>query len=264
MSGYFGTQTQKHLQAQAEASAGFIQSTPGACQTGRNMGCDDPDRLGWNRIKEFIDRDGVCGFRLIPLAQANNLRSRLIEQDCRLDTWDVFLADRATALAASEKILARGLPEGLTELGGPTDPESEYTGGIQALMAAAGVVPFSGSLLTGGFGPVTTVAIGDGNRNVAAAAHGYMPHNAFSDYHRYAWGGLVAVAESQRGKGLGTYINARLIVNVFRDLNPTHIYELVSATNIPSRRMVGSCGLRPEPALVCGVATPNDSARFTR
>ena len=161
MSGYFGTQTQKHLQAQAEASAGFIQSTPGACQTGRNMGCDDPDRLGWDQVKEFIDRDGVCGFRLIPLAQANNLRSRLIEQECRLDTWDVFLADGATALAASETILARGLPEGLTELDGPTDPESKYTGSIQALMAAAGVVPFSGSLLTGGFGPVTTVAIGD-------------------------------------------------------------------------------------------------------
>ena len=28
--------------------------------------------------------------------------------------------------------------------------------------------------------------------------------------------------------------------------------------------LLKSCGLRPEPALVCGIATPNDGARFTR
>src|SRR5690606_358391 len=102
------------------------------------------------------------------------------------------------------------------------------------------------------------------NGPIAAAAHGYLPHNDHSQYRRYAWGGLVAVADSQRGKGLGTYINARMIVGAFSDLDATHVYELVSASNIPSRRMVESCGLRHEPALVCGLATSTDSARFTR
>lgn len=62
MTGYFGTPIQQRLQAQAEASAEFINVTAGACQTGRTMGCDDPERLGWARIAEFLDRDGVCGF----------------------------------------------------------------------------------------------------------------------------------------------------------------------------------------------------------
>lgn len=264
MSGYFGTEMQQRLQAQAEASVDFIDATPGACQTGRTMGCDDPDRLGWERIIEFLDRDGVCGFRLIPAGEVDELRSQLMKRSYRFDTWDVFLADGTTALVASEAILSRGLPDGLTELKSPTDPEGEYTRRIQALMGAAGVVPFSGSLLTGALVRATTVAVGDGDRNIVAAAHGYLPHNAYSHYHRHAWGGLVAVAESQRGKGLGNYINARMIVSVFNDLDATHVYELVSATNIPSRRMVQSCGLRPEPALVCGIATPNDSALFTR
>jgi hypothetical protein len=264
MAGYFGTEMQQRLQAQAEASVDFINATPGACQTGRTMGCDDPDRLGWERISEFLDRDGVCGFRLIPTGKVDELRSDLMKRGCRFDTWDVFLADRATALAASEAILSRRLPDGLTEMERPTDPESEYTGRIQALMGAAGVVPFSGSLLTGALGRATTISVGEENGTIVAASHGYLPHNAYSVYHRHAWGGLVAVAESQRGKGLGNYVNARMIVSVFRDLDATHVYELVSATNIPSRRMVASCGLRPEPALVCGLATPNDSARFTR
>jgi hypothetical protein len=264
MSGYFGTEVQQRLQAQAEASADFIIATPGACQTGRTMGCDDPDRLGWKRIIEFLDRDGICGFRLIPINKVAGLRSRLTERGYRFDTWDVFVADRATTLTASEAILSRGLPDGLVELEKPNDPEGEYTGRIQAVMSAAGVVPFSGSMLTGVIGSATTVAVGDRYGNVVATAHGYLPHNAYSDYHRYAWGGLVAVADSQRGKGLGNYINARMIVSVFRDLGATHIYELVSVTNIPSRRMVRSCGLRHEPALVCGIAMPNDGVLFTR
>lgn len=263
MSGYFGTEMQQRLQAQAEASVDFINATPGACQTGRTMGCDDPDLLGWERIEEFLERDGVCGFRLIPTDKLDELKSRLMKRGYRFDTWDVFLADRATALYASEVILSRRLPDGLIEMERPTDPESEYTRRIQAFMGAAGVVPFSGSLLTGALGSATTMAVGDENGKIVATSHAYMPHSAHSPYHRHAWGGLVAVGESQRGRGLGNYVNARMIVSVFRDLDATHVYELVSATNVPSRRMVESCGLRPEPTLVCGLATPTDSTRFT-
>lgn len=264
MPGYFGTTTQQRLQAQAEASVDFIHATPGACQAGRTMGCDDPDQLGWERIEEFLARDGVCGFRLIRAVEADKLKSHLLSRSFRFDAWDVFLADRTSALVAAQAIVSRGLPDGLTELEPPTEPEGEYTTRIQTLMASAGVVPFSGSMLVGALGPATTVALGDGNGAVVAAAHGYLPHNAHSAYHRHAWGGLVAVTESQRGKGLGNYVNARMIVSVFRDLDATHVYELVSALNAPSRRMVESCGLRHAPDLVCGVAMPSESARFTR
>ena len=264
MAGYFGTQNQQQLQAQAEAGAEFIRVTPGACQAGRFMGCDDPDQLGWKRIGKFIDRDGICGFPLIPETSAEDVRARLAERDCRFDTWDVFLADRVSALAASEVILSRGAPQGVEELAMPTEPDGDDMMRIQSLMGAAGIVPFSGSMLAGALGPATTVAFGDRDGNVVAAAHGYLPHNIHSDHHTHAWGGLVAVAETHRGKGLGNFVNARMIASVFRDLEATHIYELVSATNAPSRRMVEACGLRREPSLVCGIAMPNDSPRFTR
>ncbi len=95
MAGYFGTETQQRLQAHAETSVEFFSATAGACQAGRFMGCDDPDQLGWERIEAFIDRDDVFGFRLIPVAKADEIRSQLMKRNCRLDTWDVFLADRA-------------------------------------------------------------------------------------------------------------------------------------------------------------------------
>ncbi|NGO63389.1 GNAT family N-acetyltransferase [Rhizobium daejeonense] len=268
MAGYFGTETQQRLQARAEENAAFISATPGACQAGRMMSCDDPDLLGWPQIDAFLARDGVCGFRLIPAETVDDLKARLAERDYRLDTWDVFLGTREAALAASEAILARGLPEGLDDLAGPDDPEGADTVRIQSLMAGAGVVPFSGSLLTGAAGPALTVVIGKrgdkGDGDIVATAHGYLPHNAHSPFHRYAWGGLVAVAESERGKGLGKHVNARMVRGVFRDLGATHVYELVSATNTTSRRMVEACGLNIESGLVCGIATPSGGAHFTR
>ncbi|KAA9384288.1 GNAT family N-acetyltransferase [Neorhizobium galegae] len=91
----------------------------------------------------------------------------------------------------------------------------------------------------------------------------------FWPHHRYAWGGLtwgglVAVTEAHRGQGLGKTVNAMMIDQVIRNFGASHIYELISASNIPSRRMVEACGLRLEPSLTCGIATPQESKRFTK
>ncbi|MCF3642626.1 hypothetical protein LXM94_21885 [Rhizobium sp. TRM95111] len=185
MAGYFGTETQQRLQACAEASADFIATTPGACQVGRMMGSDDVDRLGWERIDAFLERDGVFGFRLIATEKIDDLRRALARRGYRFDCWNVFVADRASAETASRRLMQK-LPDGLTELDMPKDAEGGDVRRIQALMNSTGIVPFSGSMLSGGAGQTTTVALGDEQGNVVAAAHGYLPHNAHSRYHRYA------------------------------------------------------------------------------
>ena len=263
MAGYFGTEIQQRLQAQAEESAEFIARTPGACQAGRTMGCDDPSQFGWSRIGEIIQRDGLCGFRLIATTDVPGVRSELAARGCRFDTWDVFLATRDVALEASRRIIAQLPPDGLSLWTTSDDPESRQVKDAQAMMATAGLVPFSGSMLTGEVGRSVSTIIGN-EAGVVATAHGYMPHNAFSPYKEYAWGGLVAVAEAYRGKGVGKLVNALMIERVFGELGATHVYELVSATNTPSRRMVEACGLALEPSLTCGIATPLESERFTK
>ena len=50
----------------------------------------------------------------------------------------------------------------------------------------------------------------------------------------------------------------------FSKLNASHIYELVSASNETSRRMVKSCGLSHEPRLVCAMAISRERDRYTR
>lgn len=71
------------------------------------------------------------------------------------------------------------------------------------------------------------------------------------------------VALSQRGRGLGSYINAWIVVAAFERLVADSIHEFVGATNVASRRMVDACGLRVDPSVKCVVGS-RQAERFTR
>ena len=98
MSGFFGTETQRELQARVVQAAAWIEATPGACNSGRFMGCDDFERLGWQTIEPLLDRDGVFGFRMVPVEKVAALSGHVSARGFRLDLWNVFVADRTPAL----------------------------------------------------------------------------------------------------------------------------------------------------------------------
>ena len=77
------------------------------------------------------------------------------------------------------------------------------------------------------------------------------------------WGGLVAVAESQRGKKIGRCVNVIDQRNI-HILGAEMIYELVSFTNPPSRRMVEACGLSFDPTVRCAGAVRQTPGWFAR
>ena len=62
-------------------------------------------------------------------------------------------------IAATTSLLTQ-CPFGAATLDPPSDPESAYTRSLQAEMHTAGIVPFSGSMLVGQLGPVTTLVVG--------------------------------------------------------------------------------------------------------
>ncbi len=260
MVGYFGTDAQQHLQRAAEDVAS-IETTPGACQSGRAVGCDDPEAFGWERIDSFLARDGVFSFRLLSLAQADEVRKKLQRRGYRFDTWDVFAGDRESVLEKSSAIDADGVLGELVDVSlRGEQPEGEAVRAVQDLMLRSGIVPFSGTLLTS----AVTIGLRDGHGKLVATAHSYLPHTPASRHEAWAWGGLVAVDESQRGRGLGTYINAKVLVAAFRELRAHRVYELVSSGNIASRKMVEACGLAFDPALICGLAVAESGQRFTK
>ena len=76
------------------------------------FGCDDVDRLGWDVIEAVLDRDGFCGFRMIPVGKAEELGSRLGERGFQLDLRDVFTADRHRALQYRKRSFAKARRKG--------------------------------------------------------------------------------------------------------------------------------------------------------
>jgi hypothetical protein len=263
MAGYFGTEIQIRLQRRSDERAEWTRTTPGACHIARMLGADDLDRLGWETAFEILAEDGAFGFRLIAEDRAAELAETLTGRGYRVDFWDVFIAARSEALAAVERILARPLPDDLTPLDMHVAANAPTVRRVQEFIAANGIAPFSASMLVGKVVPATTIALADSAGTIVAAAHAYRPHNIFSRFHDAVWGGLVAVAESQRGRKLGSYVNAMMVRTAFERLDAGRIYELASLSNLPSRRMIESCGLALEPSLKCGNATAFKE-KFTR
>lgn len=263
MAGYFGTEVQVRLQQRSDERAEWTRTTPGACHIARMLGADDLDRLGWRAVFDILEEDGAFGFRLIAEDSAAELAETLTARGYRVDFWDVFMAGRREALAAVDGILARSLPHDLTPVGMDVPADAPSVRRVQEFLAANGISPFSASMLVGDVVPATTIALADSDGAIVAAAHAYLPHNSFSRFHDAAWGGLVAVAESQRGKRLGGHVNAMMVRAAFDRLGASRIYELASATNLQSRRMIEACGLKLEPKLKCGNATAFKE-KFTR
>lgn len=264
MSGYFGTDLQKELQKQAFENRHLIASTPGLYNGGRFIGVDDPDKLGWESVRDLLKRQkGVLGFRLITREQGRSVYPRVVGQGCRIDHWDVFAAGAGTIRPAIDAILRAGLPDGLRLCDPLSDPEGADTVRVQRFVADNGVAPLPGSMLVDG-PEQATVMVADREGAVVAAAYAYFAHNAHSPHHRNAWVGMIAVDPSSRGAGLGRYVNALAIRRALEELGAERVHAFVASTNESSRRMVQACGLLPEPDLLCGVAVPTDAARFSR
>ncbi|HUE46708.1 MAG TPA: GNAT family N-acetyltransferase [Aestuariivirgaceae bacterium] len=243
----------------------MTRTKPGACNVGRMIGCDDIDQFGWPAVFDVLERDGVIGLRMVAADQLPEITERLASKGFRLDLWDVFTASAAEALPMTRQILAPGLPSGLTRLALGNEPEGALIRRVQEFLLQNDIVPFSGAMLIGAVVPAITVVLTDEGGDIVACANSYLPHNAFSPFRNAAWGGLVAVAESQRGRKLGRYVNALMVEEAFAALNAEMIYEIVSDANLASRRMVEASGLRFAANLKSGSAVGiGVVGRFTR
>jgi len=263
MAGYLGTEQQVRLQRVVDEQHDWLMRQAGACDAGRMLGCDDVEHLGWEQLLTLLRRDGALAFRLLPAATQDALRSRLAAAGYGLDTWDAYVAPATAARAVLAPLLAKGLPDDLHLATLGEDPEGQPVRSLQAFMLDNGIVPFSGSQLLGRRSPAATLALADAAGRWVAAAHCYRPHNRHSPRHHWAWGGLVCVSPAARGRGLGSLVNALMVQAAIERLGADCIYELVSSSNLASRRMVECCGLRLDPARVCGIASQG-GARYTR
>lgn len=259
---YLGNETQVRLQRKAEEFTDWLYETSGACHPGRFLGTDDAEKLGWDVIMRHLREDRVFGFRMVAVDQIASLKDKLADLGFRIDFWDVFSAGSDRILESTDTLIEIALPDGLHLIDAMELKDAGTIRHIQECMLRNGVAPFSGKLLSGNSMPCCTVAIGNDHGHVVAAAYGYFPYNRHSPHRMTAWGGLVSVDKSQRGKRLGVLVNALMVRNCVTELGAEQVQEFVSETNMASRRMVEHSGLQLDPAVKCGIAT-SAGERFT-
>lgn len=259
---YLGNETQVRLQRKAEEWSDWLYDTKGACHPGRFLGTDDPEALGWDVIKRHLREDRVFGFRMIAAEDVEALGDRLSDLGFRIDFWDVYSGGAERILAETESAAEQALPEGLHLVDTMDLKDAVTVRHLQECMLRNGVAPFSGKLLSGASVPCCTIAVCNAHGSVVATAYGYLPYNRHSAHRMTAWGGLVCVDKSQRGKRLGELVNALMLRGCVSDLGAERVQQFVSAGNEPSRRMVEHCGLAHDPSVKCGIAT-SAGERFT-
>lgn len=257
MSYYFGSDAQQRLQRKSDQMTPWIMRTPGACLTGRVLSSDDPDRLGWDFIREHLQEDGVFSFRWVDAVGMEAIRQNTRDLDVTLHGWDGY-CNAADALRDTiADPLARDLLEGMTTWMADATSVSQ----LQAFYAAQGITPLSGAVLIGDICKARSILICDEAGDIAAAGFVGMLQNEFSALHDCAWAGLIACSPQHRGKGLGRRVTCEVIRTAVEDLGARRVMGFAAVENTVSKAMLQGCGLKPT-AYASYVTTLSD-ARFT-
>lgn len=262
--GLFGNDLQRRLQAAALSAAAEFRDTPGAVFAARMAGTDDPDMFGWERIGSILRNEGAISFRMIPTDRCADIEQRLAEIGCAISWWDVFDGPAEKIRAACEKIA--GTPRADFALIEPsTSGDVALFERVQAFMADSGVAPYPIQVLSGALGPAALAVLTtpeDGS--VVATAFSYFPYNRHSAHSKTAWAGLVAVREDLRGRGLGLFVNALVLMKAVEEFRAERVQEFARTSNVASCRMIKRCGLSLRGEVRSGIAQPAEASTFTR
>ena len=262
--GLFGSDLQRKLQATALASFREVRDTPGAVFAARMAGTDDPDKFGWDRIRDILRNQGAITFRMIPVDQCVHIEEKLAKIGCTISWWDVFDGSADEIRTACEVIVNRPR-EGFVLI----EPSASDNGALferaQAFMAECGVAPYPAQVLSGELGLAALAVLSSSkDGSIVATAFSYFPYNRYSAHFRCAWAGLVAVREEMRGRGLGVFVNALVLQKAVEEFGAERVQEFARSSNVASCRMIEHCGLSIRRDVRSGIAQPAEASSFTR
>lgn len=243
---YFGDEQTRLLQSRRDEQIQEMMSTPGAVGHARVFTSDDPDVLGWDRIREVIEIEGLVSLRGVNENKVREAQEKLADFDVVAHHWDIFFGDAEDVRAACTPLANQGLPAGITRQSDETiDANSLHE--MQAFLSSHGVSPFSKTALSGALFPGKPIILRKPDGGVAAVAFAGLTHNEHSWLSGVAWVGLVAVDPTMRGLGLGKAVDAIANLVAIDELGAQGTTEFVAADNAPSRAVLMACGLRDLP-----------------
>lgn len=241
----------------------LLRSTPFLSSGGRLLGYTDPTLGSWDVAAPLADEDGILGLLLMTRPEADAIVADGLGDGWRTDYWDALTGGADAVIKASDRVLASSkLPDGWAAeaMQVPRDADIED---MQRLNANCGVASNPAHVFRGETHPALSVLVRDADGRAMAMAWAGLFFHPDGPCAGTVFVGLVSVADEARGLGLGTYVNARVLVESHATMGWSRATEFVAADNIPSRRMVLACGLSDADGLVAAIAT-RGAGRFTR
>jgi hypothetical protein len=263
MPAFIGTDNSIALQKRLRDRQPEIARSPHLVNGGRILHFLDPEKTGWNRVRELAEEDQLAGFPMV----RQDLTLRRIEEHLgsqwRTPTWHVLLGDANRVLSACEAVIDTvDLPGGWHTTMHDC-PNEDRIAEIQTLNAETGVFPYPAYYTRSEAVPVLTACIRDAQGALVATASVADRYHADGRLGGHVFAGMVSVSGTCRGKGLGKLINALALVESHKRFGWKVATEQVAPDNPVSRAMILACGLDHSQGLVT-VAAINSDESLTR
>lgn len=263
MGDYLGDAEMIALQRAIRNRLDEISANPLLANGGRVLNILDPDTFGWDQVKRVAARDGVIALTMV---DRDKTLSRLADEfgpDAQFPYWEAFTGTPDQVLPPCREIVTNCmLPSGWT-IRHETKPDDFSVDQAQRLNSQTGVAPVPAYYLKGEHVPAILTCLWDETGELAGCASATMRYHPESPMSGWLFAGSVSIAPKHRGKGLGLFVNAALLIESYAHFGWVSVLEQARASNAASVAMIKRCGMMEDPAKVTiGVIT--NGKYFTR
>ncbi|MDC1286699.1 GNAT family N-acetyltransferase [Gammaproteobacteria bacterium] len=247
---YLGSEFQIAIQKRLCSNHSWIKDTPEMSNGGRVLNFLEPEKIGWPRIIELTHQYSCGSITAQPLEPMMSVLRKKFGADWDMPHWDAYFGAAKDILSACKTVIdVIDMPDGwlCESFEHPTDVQITE---VQELNVATGIGPSPGWYMRGYELPTMTTCIRNEQGHMVATAMANCRYHARSRFADHLFQGSVSVSPDHRGKRLGNYVSASVFLDSHVAFGWKTALSQAMPTNVPSRRMIESCGLTKDAGLV--------------
>lgn len=246
MSEYMGSDNLVALQKSLRKRRIEFSENPLLSNGGRVMNILEPDRFGWDKVRDAAEQDGFVGLTRVDREQTLPHLAKMFGEEVALPYWQVFTGKPDDVNQSSTDVITGfSMPNGWT-VKNDTLPDEETIHASQLLNNETGVAPAPAYFLRGEEIQSMLTCVYDDQGTMAACASGTMRYHPAGPQADWMFAGGVSVSPDHRRSGLGSYVNANLLIESQKVFNWVSVLEQAKEDNLASVGMITRCGLVPE------------------
>ena len=253
---FFGSESQVNLQQRLYRLWQYLRAHPRLSFAGRGIAIEDPALDEVEKLAGLTMELGFLAMAFTRAAIVDELRSALEEHGLMVGLWQHLVSNEKTESRCRSVVTSLQLPPGyrIDRISADTSPEQLRS--FQELMQSCGVNALPGYILRGHEIPTVAEMLINPQDEVVAVGAGLFRHNPQGAYGKAAHVGFLATEPSQRGKGFGRLLLARIILACYQEYAAELVHSGVRADNVPSQRVCRKCGLEDSGMFFVGVVYP--------